>query len=87
MQPLALLAKWPIKRRKPKSTSPSGVITAALSCAKALTKCGLRCIVSTLLGVKPSVPRKKSKWDFSSGVVSGLKGFNRDMMAPLLHTV
>ena len=38
---------------------------------------GLRCMVSTLLGEKPGVPRKKSKCGPSSGVVSADKGGRR----------
>ena len=37
----------------------AGSITAAFITANACASLGLRCMVSTLLGVKPRVPRKK----------------------------
>src|SRR3954447_19988127 len=75
--PAVRLAAWASSRLKPRSTLLSGSHNARCICTKALASFGLRCIVSTLFGTKPSVLKKESNSSFSSGVCSGGSGSRR----------
>src|SRR5215471_17227523 len=65
--PAARLATWAMRRLKPRSTLLSGSHTAADICAQAFTILGLRCMISRLLGMKPSDFRAASNGSLSSG--------------------
>src|SRR3954469_17901980 len=76
---------WAMRRFRPKSTLLSGPQIAPCSVTKARTSFGLRCIVKTLFGTKPSDLKNESNWSFSSGVCSGGSGSRRPM--PLPHVL
>src|SRR5690348_390379 len=65
------------RRLRPRSTLLSGSHSARCICTKAFASFGLRCMVSTLFGTKPSVLKKESNSSFSSGECSGGNGSSR----------
>src|SRR6185312_12614793 len=71
------LAACATSRLSPRSTLLSGSQSARCICTNAFASFGLRCIVSTLFGTKPSVFKKESNSSFMSGVVSGGSGSSR----------
>src|SRR6185312_9090521 len=71
------LAACAMRRLRPRSTLLSGSHSARCICTNAFASFGLRCMVSTLLGTKPSVMKKESNSSFMSGVVSGGSGSSR----------
>src|SRR6185312_5419513 len=71
------LAACAIRRLSPRSTLLSGSHSARCICTKALASFGLRCIVRTLFGTKPSVLKKESNSSFKSGACSGGNGSSR----------